>query len=62
MATKTGQIAEGIIKAIKAGNFSPIYLLYGEDSYSINQMIEFMENSILTEDEREFNQTIQLMM
>jgi DNA polymerase III subunit delta len=56
--TKAGNSAEEIVKAIKARDFSPIYLIGGEDSYSADQLVDFIENSILTEDEKEFNQTI----
>lgn len=47
---------EDLVKTIKDRNFSPIYLFYGEDNYQANKILDLMEDSILTEDEREFNQ------
>ncbi|MEX1188769.1 MAG: DNA polymerase III subunit delta [Bacteroidia bacterium] len=60
MATKSkaGKSIQDIAKDIKDRVFSPIYLLYGDDAYSSGQMMDFMESSILTEDEREFNQSV----
>jgi DNA polymerase-3 subunit delta len=47
-----------IINDIKAGNIKPIYLLMGEEPYYIDKLTNFIENSILTEDEKGFNQMI----
>ena len=50
--------ASEIIKDLKAKKFKPLYLLHGEESYYIDQVIEYMENHVLSEMERGFNQTI----
>lgn len=47
-----------IINDIKAGNIKPIYLLMGEEAYYIDKLTEYIEQHILLEEERDFNQTI----
>ena len=47
-----------IVADIKAGNINPIYFLMGEEPYYIDKISEFIENSILTEEERGFNQMV----
>lgn len=47
-----------IIKNIKAGNASPLYFLMGEEPYYIDKISEYIEDNVLTEDEKGFNQMI----
>ncbi len=47
-----------IINDIKAGNIKSIYFLMGEEPYYIDKLVEFIEKSILTEDEQGFNQSV----
>lgn len=47
-----------IINDIKAGNIKPIYFLMGDEPYYIDKLTEFIEQNILQEHERDFNQTI----
>lgn len=47
-----------IINDIKAGNIKPIYFLMGEEPYYIDRLTEYIENNILSDDEKGFNQTI----
>ena len=47
-----------IINDIKAGNVKPIYFLMGEEPYYIDKLSEYIEDNILTEDEKAFNQTV----
>lgn len=47
-----------ITKDIKAGNIKPIYFFMGEEPYYIDKLTEFIEDSILEEHERDFNQTV----
>ena len=49
---------DNIINDIKKGNISPIYFLYGDEPYFIDQVSDFIENTILTEAERGFNQMV----
>ncbi|MDG3582248.1 DNA polymerase III subunit delta [Galbibacter pacificus] len=47
-----------IVNDIKAGNIKPIYFLMGEEPYYVDKIAEYMERSILTEEERGFNQMV----
>lgn len=47
-----------LVTDIKNGNLKPIYLLMGEEAYYIDKISEFIEETVLTEEERGFNQMI----
>ncbi len=47
-----------IVNDIKAGNIKPIYFLMGDEPYYIDKIAEFIEQTILTEEEKSFNQTV----
>jgi DNA polymerase III subunit delta len=47
-----------IINDIKAGNIKPIYFLMGEEPYYIDKLTEYLEQNLLTEDEKGFNQMV----
>ena len=47
-----------IVKDIKAGNIKPIYFLMGEEPYYIDKLSDYIEQNVLTEDEKGFNQTV----
>mgnify|MGYP003556137685 CR=1 FL=1 len=47
-----------IINDIKAGKISPMYFFMGEEAYYIDKLTEYIENNLLTEDEKSFNQTV----
>ena len=47
-----------IVNDIKAGNIKPIYFLMGEEPYYIDKLSDYIEENVLTEDEKSFNQTI----
>lgn len=47
-----------ITNDIKSRNFKPIYFLCGEEPYYIDRITEFIEENVLTEDERAFNQVV----
>lgn len=47
-----------IIKDLKAKKFKPVYLLHGEEPYYIDQIIHYMEQHILNDMEKGFNQTV----
>lgn len=44
-----------LINDIKARKFKPVYLLHGEESYYIDRIAEYMEETILTEEQKDFN-------
>ncbi|GAA4281839.1 DNA polymerase III subunit delta [Gaetbulibacter aestuarii] len=47
-----------LVADIKDGKIKPVYFLMGEESYYIDKISEFIENTILTEAERGFNQVV----
>jgi DNA polymerase-3 subunit delta len=47
-----------IVNDIKNGNVKPIYFLMGEEPYYIDKLSDFIEQNILSEDEKGFNQTV----
>jgi DNA polymerase-3 subunit delta len=50
--------ATDIIKDIKAGKLKPIYLLHGEESYYIDLISDYLEENVLNDMEKGFNQTV----
>ena len=49
---------ELIFKNIKNKEFLPIYFFHGEEAYCIDIAVKALENDVLTEDEKAFNQTV----
>lgn len=47
-----------ILSDWKKGKFDPIYLLYGEEEYFIDDLVTFAERQILNEGEKAFNQIV----
>lgn len=47
-----------IVNDIKAGNIKPIYFLMGEESYYIDKLSDYIEDKVLSEEEKGFNQTV----
>jgi DNA polymerase-3 subunit delta len=47
-----------IVNDIKGGNIKPIYFLMGEESYYIDKLSDYIEEKVLTEEEKGFNQTV----
>jgi len=47
-----------LITDIKNGNLKPVYFLMGEEPYYIDKISDFIETSVLTEEERGFNQMV----
>lgn len=50
--------AEKIINDIKNRNFKPVYFLMGDESYFIDKISDYIEKSVLSEDEKGFNQVV----
>ncbi len=50
--------AKRIVTAIKSGEIKPIYFLMGEEPYYIDKISDFISKSILTEEEKGFNQMV----
>lgn len=49
---------EDILRDIKAGKFSPIYFLHGEEPFFIDRIEEAVDQHALSEAEKGFNQTV----
>ena len=47
-----------IVNDIKRGDIKSVYFLMGEEAYYIDAIADFIENSILTEEEKGFNQMV----
>ena len=47
-----------IVGDIKSGNTKPIYFLMGEEPYYIDKISEYIEETVLSEDEKGFNQMV----
>lgn len=47
-----------IINDIKNGSIKPIYFLMGEEPYYIDKLTEYIEDNVLSEDEKGFNQMV----
>lgn len=47
-----------IFSDIKSGNLKPIYFLMGEEAYFIDQISDFIENNVLSDAEKAFNQVV----
>lgn len=49
---------EEIRKDIKAGKYKPIYFFCGEEPFFIDRLTSLLENTVLSEEEKAFNQTV----
>ncbi|MDE5639582.1 MAG: DNA polymerase III subunit delta, partial [Odoribacter sp.] len=49
---------EEIVKDIKAGRFKSIYFLNGEEPFFIDRITDLIENEVLPEEEKAFNQSV----
>jgi len=58
MAGKATITHRDIVDAIRKKEYASVYLLMGEESYYIDRISEYMEENILTPEERDFNQQI----
>lgn len=47
-----------IVNDIRNGNIKPIYFLMGEEPYYIDKLSDYIEQNVLAEEEKGFNQTI----
>lgn len=46
-----------IVRNIKSGNLSPVYILMGEEPYYIDKIIELLEDNVIKEEDKEFDQS-----
>lgn len=52
------QNPDQVLKGLKDGDFAPVYFLYGEESFFIDQVVSFIEKNAIPEAEKGFNQII----
>lgn len=58
MAEKKIVTFESIMRDLRAGNYAPVYILMGEESYYIDKITDFISTNALTPEERDFNQSV----
>ena len=59
MATKSKSASfREIVADISRGNYSPVYLLMGDEDYYIDRISDMLEKSVVPEDEKDFNSSI----
>lgn len=49
---------QSIIKDLKNGEFSPVYILMGEEPYYIDKIVEALEKYVVAEEDKEFDQNV----
>lgn len=49
---------DSILSDLKKKNYQPVYFLHGEESFYIDKISDYIENNVLTDTEKSFNQTI----
>lgn len=47
-----------ILKELRAKQYKPVYYLMGEESYYIDMIADYIASNVLSETEKEFNQTV----
>lgn len=57
MAVK-GNDYQSILSELKRKVYKPVYFLMGEEPYYIDEISNYIQNNVLTEEEREFNQMV----
>lgn len=50
--------AEAILSDLKQKKYKPIYFLQGEEGYFIDQITDYIEENVLDENEKDFNQSV----
>lgn len=59
MAEKNlGTTYASLVKALKARQFSPVYLLMGEEPYYIDKISDYIANHVMAPEMRDFNQSV----
>lgn len=47
-----------VMNQLKSGKYAPVYLLMGEEPFYIDCISDYIENNVLPEEERDFNQVV----
>ncbi len=57
-AKKESTSYKDILKDMKGGQYAPVYVLAGDETYFIDLLVDYITANALPEDQRDFNQTI----
>lgn len=49
---------EALLKDLKGGRYSPLYFLHGEEPFFIDKIADYIEQNVLNEGEKAFNQVV----
>jgi DNA polymerase-3 subunit delta len=55
---KTGTSYQTIMRDLKSHKFSPIYILMGDESFYIDKISDYIADSVLQPEDRDFNQNV----
>ncbi|MDY6206521.1 DNA polymerase III subunit delta [Bacteroides heparinolyticus] len=55
---KSGATFESIMHCLKNRQFSPVYILMGEEAYFIDRIADYIAEHVLADEEKDFNQTV----
>lgn len=55
---KSAVTFDSVMRSLKKGEYAPIYILMGDESYYIDQISNYIQEHALTPDEQAFNQTV----
>ena len=58
MAKQEGKSFQSILSDLKARNFAPFYLLSGEEDYYIDRLSDYIEQNVIDEQMRDFDQSV----
>lgn len=58
MAARQEITCDDVLKGLRAKQYRPIYYLMGEESYYIDLIADYIAQHVLTDAEKEFNQTV----
>jgi DNA polymerase-3 subunit delta len=58
MAESKSINCEDILKKLKKREFAPVYFLMGEESYFIDKISDYIEENVLSAEEKDFNLTV----
>ncbi len=58
MAGKNATTFDSVMRDLRAGKYSPVYILMGEEGYYIDLIADYIEGNALAPDERDFNLSV----
>ena len=55
---KSSVTFDAVMRDLKSEKYAPVYILMGDEAYYIDKISGYIEQNVLREDERDFNQTV----